>query len=303
LYRARRKFDEWAKRVRASLRNKSKTALNRLPEECRWLRYWGAKLRDEEPSSYREIEKIEMDLLNKSAKALYKDYLGYLEKAKKHGRGTKIRLTEISRFAYYYGNYVHSCFIAAGRKDTARKVLESFWKTQINEIIEYADGLEENQVQWILRIAKQSRDVGLKIDQQWISKLEALIVQPSDPLLLEQCKAQLGKAGESLTQENTIAALILADQSLEIFLKGLCIRFGCREDSRSDRGKSFGKWGLMDYLHFLDEIGELAEIDKRNFYDFHEWRNCAQHKGLEPSVRIVKKVIEEIKKFVEEHSR
>ena len=243
-----------------------------------------------------------MNLLNKSAKALYKDYLNYLERAKKHRRGAKIRLTEISRFAYYYGNYVHSCFIAAGREDIAKKILESFWKTQLDELIEYVDKLDDDQVRWILRLAKQSRDVGIEIEQQLISKLEARIIQPSDPVLLEQCKAQLKTAEEGLIRKDTIAALILADQSLEIFLKDLCTRFGCREDFKSDRGKLFGKWSFTDYLHFLDEIGELSESNKRNFYDFHEWRNCAQHKGLEPSMRIVKKVIEEIKKFMNEHS-
>lgn len=300
--KAQEKFKEWTQKVRASLKTKSQSALNRLPEECKWLRYWGKKLRDEEPTSYVEAERIEMDLLSEAADALHNSYLSYLKKAQRHKKGTKVRLTEILRYVYYYGNYVHSCFIEGGKEDKAKKILRSFWKIHAKEVVEYMKNLDDHQIMWLLRLAKQSRDVGAKIEDQWISALEAAIRRPPNPILLERCKNQLQEAEDNLNRNETTTALILADQSLELFLKDLCMRWGCESDVCTDSGKPFGMWGVTDYLRYLDEIGEIDENDKRNFYDFHEWRNCAQHKGLEPSARSVRRVIDEITEFMRKHS-
>lgn len=302
LSKAHRKFNEWAQKVRSSLETKDESALNRLPVECRWLRFWGTKLRDEEPSSYTKVERTEMDLLSESADTLHSRYLSFLKEAQRHKRGTKVRLTEILRYAYYYSNYVHSCFIAGGKEGKAKKILRSFWKAHLNEIVEYREHLEDDQIKWVLRLAKQARDVGVELEDKWISKLDVLIRQSPDPILLERCEDQLKMAEDSLNREETTTALVLADQSLELFLKDLCMRFGCGNGTRSDGGKPFDKWGVTEYISFLDEIGKINENEKRNFYSFHEWRNCAQHKGLEPSLRSVRRVIDDITEFMHEHS-
>jgi len=299
--KAQKKFEEWSQKVRLLLKNKDESALNRLPMDCRWLQYWGRKLREQEPSDYLKVEKIEMDLLSESANALHSSYLSFLKKAQRHKKGTKIRLVEILRYAYYYGNYAHAFFIAGGKEEKAKKILSSFWRSYLDEIVEYKELLEDYQIMWILRLAKHSRDLGIKLEDRLFSKLEAEIKRPPDPILLKQCKNQLKKAEDRLNQNETITALILADQSLELFLKDLCIIFGCENDTRSDSGKPFVRWGVTEYLRFLDEIGEINENEKRNFFSFHEWRNCAQHKGLEPSARSIRMVIDEITKFIDEH--
>lgn len=291
-------FKKWMQKIRLLLKTKDKSALNRLPEACRWLRYWGTKLREEEPSNYAKVERIEKDLLSKAGDALQSSYLSYLKKAQTHRKGTKVRLTEILRYVYHYGNYVHSCFIAGEKEDKARETLGSFWKDYLNEITDYVESLNDDQIRWLLRLIKQSREVGVKIQNQLVSKLEAITKQPSNRILLEQSENQLKEAEENLDKNETITALILADQSLELFLKDLCMRWGCERDTRRDSRKPFHKWGVIEYLRYLDEIGEIDEIEKNNLQNFHEWRNCAQHKGLEPSARSVRRVIDEITEFM-----
>jgi hypothetical protein len=76
------------------------------------------------------------------------------------------------------------------------------------------------------------------------------------------------------------------------------MRWGCFNEYKDERGKPFHRWGIPEYLNYLDDIGEIDENRKRNFYIFHDWRNFVQHKGLEPSVRIVRRVIDEITEFI-----
>lgn len=299
--RTRKKYDEWIQKVRSHLNRKDKASLDELAIDCRYLRYWGQKLRKEEPESFAKIEKLHMRFNGQIGQTLHNDYSGFLKKAQKHGRGTKARLAEILRYVYYYGNYAHECFIEAGEEEEAAKILQSFWDLYGSEIMKYRDRLEDFQIDSVLRLAKHSVDIGIKIESQWISSLENLIRLP-DPLLLAQCKSQLKKAEENLSQEETIIALVLADQSLELFLRGLCTRFGCDEDTLNKKGKPFRKWGFTDYVVFLSKIEEVDKYEKTGFFRFHEWRNSTYHLGLEPSVRLVRMVVDEIARFVDEHS-
>jgi hypothetical protein len=297
---SQKKFDEWSAKIHSSLKKGSKSALGRLPDACRWLQYWGAKLRQEKPECYAKVERIEMRLLGQSAVALHKDYLSYLKMAQKHKTGTKARMVEILRYVYHYGNYVHPCLVSAGMENEAKEILGSFWKRYLGEIRDNKETLEDFQIQWILRLVKATRDLRIGVDGEFVSELEDLIKQP-DPVLLDQCKAFLRGAEVKLNEGDSISALIQADQALELFLKDFCIRLGAG-DYTSKSGKPFSKWGVVEYLGFLDNTGEITENEKRNFYSFHEWRNCAQHHGLEPSFRITKTVIDEVTKFIRERS-
>lgn len=299
--RAQRKFDEWFQKVRSTLEHRDDASLRELPVDCRFLRYWADKMKSEEPENFTRIEKTYMKLIGQVGLRLQNDYMNFLARAQKHGEGTNARLVEILRYVYYYGNYAHECFIEGGEEKHAREILQSFWDSYCHEIMKFRDRLEDFQIDSVLRLAKQSVDIGVKIDKQWISTLEDMIRLP-DPLLLAQCKNQLKNAEENLNQEETIMALVLADQSLELFLRDLCTRFGCDEDSLSKKGEPFSKWGFTEYLTFLSKREEINRYEKGNFFRFHDWRNSAFHLGLEPSARLVRMVIDEITKFINEHS-
>lgn len=188
-----KKFNEWAEKVDSLLERNDESALNYLPIACKWLRYWAEKLENEEPKNYAKIKEILPELLSKSASRLHLNYLSYLEKVKKHRRGTKVRLDEILRYAYYYKTYVHSNFIKSKKKEEARKILESFWDLHFNEIVEYRKLLDDQQILWMMQLAEQSEEVGIELDSQRFSKIEAEIGvrQESNLILLEQLEKDL----------------------------------------------------------------------------------------------------------------
>jgi hypothetical protein len=169
LSKSKKKFGEWRKKLRETL-DTEKSNLASLPEQCRWFRYWGEKLRHEEPERYAEIEGVEIELLSKVADVLSKNYLSYLKKAQKHRKGTKIRLTEIMRYVYYFGNYAYSNYIASAKEDKARKILQTFWNTYQRELTDSAEKLNDSQVLWLLRLIKQSKDQGIEIESRSITR-------------------------------------------------------------------------------------------------------------------------------------
>ena len=299
LLKPEKKFKEWADKIQDILATKSESKLDSLPEKCRWLRYWGNKLREDNSCNYKEFERIETKLLGKVAYILNNHYSTYLKKAENHRKGTKVRLNEILRYVYRYGYYVHSCFITAGKKSKTKKILQSFWNIYEKELSSYLNKLDDSQIEWLSRLIKQSQSMGIEIGDEITSNLMEL--KPPDAFLVEKCKNQLKEAEKNLVKHETITALILADQTLELFLKDFCIRWECDYYVTNVRGKSFIKWGIPDYVRYLWDIGEIEEKYKVDFYLFHEWRNCAQHKGLEPSERIVRHVIDKIAYFINEN--
>jgi hypothetical protein len=299
--RNKAKFDEWLKKILTLLKSANKAAIDELPSDFKYLKHWAEKLKIGESSEFALVEKEYMSAASAVGNASYADNLSYLERARRHGKGTKARIKELLRFVYYYSNYTHDCFIEAGRDNQARKALKLFWKSNGREIIDNVHMLDNFQVDSLLRLARQSRNVGVQIPNEWILTLEDRI-QPTDPLILAQVKLQLENAEENLAQEETIVALVLADQALELFLRDLCTRLGCDDSTHSNKGDPFGHWGFTQYINFLSSNGEIDQYMRADFFRFHEWRNCAQHKGLEPSSRSVRMVIDEIKGFFDEHS-
>lgn len=299
--RNRAKFDQWLEKILTLLKSAGKTAIDELPSDFKYLKYWAEKLKIEKPSEFALVEKAYTRAASAVGNASYADNLSYLEKARSHGKGTKARITELLRFAYHYSNYTYDCFIEAGQERQARKVLKLFWKSNGKEIVDNVDMLDIFQVESVLRLARQSRNVGVQIPNEWILTLEDRI-RPADPLILAQVKSQLENAEKNLAQEETIAALVLADQALELFLRDLCTRLGCDDNTHSNKGDPFDHWGFTQYITFLSANGEIDQHMRADFFRFHEWRNCAQHKGLEPSVRSVQMAIDEIRIFLEEHS-
>ena len=299
--KTRKKFDEWFEKVSSNLKRQDEAILSELPSDCRFLRYWAEKLRREEPEIFAKKEKAYMSLNSQVGQQLHGDYMNYLTRAERHRKGTKVRLNEILRYVYYYGNYAHECLIEGGAEEYVRNILKFFWDVYGTEIMKYGDRLEDFQISSVLRLARQSSNLGIEIQNQLISALEDMIRLP-DPVLIARCKTQLKKAEKNLNEEETITALVLADQSLELLLRDLCTRFGCDENTSSRTGKPFMKWGFTEYVAFLAKIGEIDRFEKGNFFRFHEWRNATYHLGLEPSVRVVRMVIDEIAKFLDEHS-
>lgn len=168
-----RKFYEWVEKIRLVLETDDESTLNALPQKIRWLQYWGEKLRKKEQRTYEKVKKIEIGLKIECGERLHSNFLSYLKKAQKHKEGTKVRLTEIIRYAYHYSNYAHSCFIDGQREDQAKEILNAFWRAYLDEMAKYRKLLEDYQIDWILQLAKQSRDVGLELDEQQLSKLHA----------------------------------------------------------------------------------------------------------------------------------
>jgi len=141
--KTRKRFEELFEKVSSHLKNKDETSLNELPSDCRLLRYWTEKLRKEEPQTFLQIKKEYMLLNSQVGQKLHDDYLKYLARAKKHRKGTKVRLKEILRYVYYYGNYVHECLLEGGAGDSAKKILRNFWDVFGKELMKYRDILDD----------------------------------------------------------------------------------------------------------------------------------------------------------------
>jgi hypothetical protein len=264
------------------------------------LKYWAEKLKSAEPTDFAFIEKDYMNSAGAVGNALYETNLEYLKKADKHAIGTKARIIDLLKFVYHYSNYTHDCFIEAGQEVQAKKNLKPFWASYGNEIIDHLDMLDDFQIYSVLRLLKQSQAIGLRIKEDWVSTLENMI-RPPDPMLISKVKDQLKAAEENLAGEETIAALVLADQALELMLRDLCTRFGCDDNTLNKEEEPFRQWGFTDYITFLSSNKEINQYEKANFFSIHDWRNSAHHIGLEPSVRSVRTVIDEIERFLEEH--
>lgn len=294
-----KKFTEWADKIKEILETENNSKIDSLPEKCRWLKYWSEKLEKENDCRYKEFETTKKTLLGNVADVLNTHYSSYLKKAETHKKGTKVRLREILRYVYSYSNYVHGCYLIAQKKSTTEKILKKFWEKYQTELISYFDKIEDYQIGWLARLVKQSENIGLVISDDLTSNIVER--KPIDAILVEKCKNRLEEAIKNLKNHETITALVIADQTLELFLKDLCIRWECDYSVTNDRGKKFNKWGLPDYVGYLSEIGQIEEKYKVDFYHFHDWRNCAQHHGLEPSKRCVKTVISKISDFINEN--
>jgi predicted transcriptional regulator len=61
--------------------------------------------------------------------------------------------------------------------------------------------------------------------------------------------------------------------------------------------KPFSKWSFSQYMKFLDSKSLLTKRQKSYFFKVHEWRNSAQHSGMEPK----KELVEEALKMLEPH--
>jgi hypothetical protein len=299
--RSRSKFDEWLLKINKSLQSHRKSSLSKLASDFKYFKYWAEKLKSEAPKDFVAIEKEYMRTAGRTGNALHLANSNYLKNADKHGKGTKVRIAELLKFAYHYGNYTHDCFIEAGQERDAKKNLKLFWDAYGQELIDYVTLLDGFQIDSVLRLARQSQTVGLRISKEWLLTLESLIRSP-DKLLIDQINNQLETAEKNLGDEETITAINTADQALELFLRDLCSRFGCDESTTNKRGTQFRKWGFNDYVTYLSAKGEINDFERGNFLRFHDWRNSAQHIGMEPSVRSVRIVVDEIKRFVEEHS-
>lgn len=299
--KALRKYDEWYKKTRENLKHNEDIYLRELPSNYKYMKYWAEKLRSDEPDKYAKIEKSYMKIIGNTGKRLHKGYFNYLKEADKHKKGTKVRLTELARYVYYYSQDVYPCLIEAGMEETTKRLMQSFWTKYNKEILDHKRLLKDFQIDWILRFARQSAGVGIALDNDQMSTLQEM-VKPPDPVILLQCKNQLQKANESLEQEDTLNALILADQALELFLRDLCIRFGCDENSENPKGDKFIKWGFSDYLKYLRKNGEIGNVELSDFFRFHDWRNGAQHFNLEPSTRSARMVIDKVTEFLNERA-
>ena len=124
-----------------------------------------------------------------------------------------------------------------------------------------------------------------------------------DDLFSKQSIKNLKNAEKSLNEGDASNSLILADQSLELFLKSCSIFVGATEQTTlktSDgKEKPFSRWGFSECMIFLDKHNFLTSEEKSNFFMFHSWRNPVQHIGIEPSKTQVENVIRLVKDFID----
>jgi hypothetical protein len=116
-----------------------------------------------------------MVLQNQVGKRLTEDFQKYLSQAKTHRKGTKVRLDKILRFVYHYGNYAHECLIEGGAEVFAKHVLKSFWESFSYELKKYRDNLDDFQIHWLLKLGRESTDLGIEVDRELISSLEDIV--------------------------------------------------------------------------------------------------------------------------------
>lgn len=117
-------------------------------------------------------------------------------------------------------------------------------------------------------------------------------------ILIQKAQQLIEAAKESIEKDETDEALIKADQALELSLKDACLFAGCDEHTVQD-GKEFVKWGVTQYINFLDGKKSLSRDEKVNFFQFHNWRNPAQHSGMIIHPKQVRQVIEAVEAYVE----
>jgi hypothetical protein len=294
-----KKYKQWLEKTKTTLNDSTKESLG-LPDIFKWLRYWANKLKVDEPDDFKLIEKEYKKVAFEVAKRLYSENKNYLIEAQKHGKMTNARLVKILRFVYHYGRYTHDCFIEGEQQGEAKMTLQNFWAIYGEEIIENKQTLSNFEIESILRLLRQSKKIGVTINSEWEEEFEDM-VRSIDPFLIDQAKNQLEVAEANLKREETLAGLIIADQALELLLSELCTRYGCEDETKNKKGNPFQQWGFSDYVNYLSQHKEIDSIEKGTLFRFHQWRNSAHHSGLEPSARLVHNVIEEIRRFIEEH--
>ena len=98
-------------------------------------------------------------------------------------------------------------------------------------------------------------------------------------LLLQKAKSMLENAKDLASKDRTNESLQSVDQALELSLRDACMTAGCTDATAQD-GKPFAKWGVTDYIRYLDAQGRITEAQKHDFFEIHNWRNPVQHVGI-----------------------
>jgi len=119
--------------------------------------------------------------------------------------------------------------------------------------------------------------------------------------MTEQCLGTLEKAARTVT-DDPANALILVDQSMELFLKDMCLRIGATEktllNALSGKPRIFTNWGFTECVEYLDQNGAMSKEQRAEFLRFHSFRNPVQHVGLQPSEKQVLLIITAYREFV-----
>lgn len=100
-----------------------------------------------------------------------------------------------------------------------------------------------------------------------------------------------------LRKNETSNALILLDQILEMCLRDESLKHGASTETKTGE-KPFSNWTIPDYLKFLDSKHLLTREQKSYFFRVHDWRNKAQHSGLEPKKEQVAEAVKKLEPFI-----
>ena len=123
-----------------------------------------------------------------------------------------------------------------------------------------------------------------------------------EQVLIQLCLTKLEKAKKSLEENDTSTSLILADESLELFLKDSCLFLGVNDKTTittsSGKEKAFPRWGFTECMEYLAEFDFMTKDQRSNFFTFHNWRNPVQHYGLQPSLLQSRMVLATIHEFI-----
>lgn len=123
------------------------------------------------------------------------------------------------------------------------------------------------------------------------------LLRDEENALDKKIEKKLTEVKEQLKRNETGSALILLDQVLEMCLRDECLKYGVTPESKIGE-KEFSSWGVPEYLRFLDSRSLLTKEQKSYFFKVHDWRNKAQHSGLEPKRELVEEALKKIASFV-----
>jgi len=248
-------FRKWVKKLSADL---EKDKVDDLTDSCRWLSYWLHKALDKDLAFYPKFEVEARSLFEDSALHLLKQAILKLGKASKHREGSKVRLREITRFAYHYSHYIHPLLRESGRNSLAIETLNNFNTSYMSEIVMYGEKLEGNWPVFLIRLSECYDQVGIPLDYGYKEYFIDVLCSRKKPPELNIYYRVLDEAERS---NQPITKGILVCTALRMWVSDLCLNYGAElTSSFLSPSSGFDSWDFSEMLGYLKSIGR-ASID------------------------------------------
>ncbi len=298
------KFESWVSKANSTIsecaeKGSSSTRCAVLRDAAKYVKYWGMKIQTENSELFREkVSKSEKQALEQSADCIikyYKECAGLAREKRK--LGSKGRVDELFKLAYYAESSAIPFWVRSGNLEKVRAILHEI-------VSDVAPEIPVNSERFRIRTIARLLDYATRVGESVPTSLKERFAIGADDqsIVRQECSNIIRRATDALATQDTISALILSDQALELFLRFLCRVSGCSDDTISKTGsrRQFPKWGFVEYMIFLEDKEIFTPEQKSDFLTYHDWRNKVQHLGIEPSARQTTKVISNIQDFMEQ---